>query len=355
MNLCNSTEIQELAEQAELKLVPQKSKLLYEKEYEKLMEWKNSRNYENVDETLMLAYMNHMSSKFKASSMWCIHSKLQAMLRIKNGINIAAFPKLHAFMKGLNKGHVAKKSFVFTEANMQEFFKEAPDETFLFLKVVAICGVFGSCRRSELCDLVLSDIKKEGAVMLVTIRPSKTDKGRKFAICDDSSIPYVKCFEKYLALRPRDISTERVFLKYGNGKCCRQVVGINTFGKCPSLIAKYLNLPDFSKYTGHAFRRTSATIMANSGMTVDELKRQVGWKSSTVASGYIENSTSNKIEVCGRIAKAVNATGGPGQSINIDAVESISLNADLKADIKSVESGMHISNNTNCNFNIYLK
>ncbi|XP_044261817.1 uncharacterized protein LOC123009505 [Tribolium madens] len=272
----NSSVIRLLAEQAEQRLIPEKSKEAYVKEYEKFSKWMITTNQTVIDETLMLAYMNQMSSHYKSSSMWCIHSKLQTMLRIKHGVDIASFHKLHAFMKSTNKGHEAKKSWVFTEEELRKFFVTAPDDTFLFLKVVAICGIFGSCRRQEMCDLRLSDIKEKGSILLITIRPCKTEKGRNFAVIDDSEIPYLQILKKYLSLRPDQVSTDRMFLKYSKGKCIRLVVGMNTFGQCPSLVATYLKLPDAKKYTGHAFRRTSATIMANIGMSVDELKRQVG-------------------------------------------------------------------------------
>ena len=45
-----------------------------------------------------------------------------------------------------------------------------------------------------------------------------------------------------------------------------------------------------------------------SGMSVDALKRQVGWKSSSVANGYIEESTSNKIVVSKRITGVLNTS-----------------------------------------------
>lgn len=64
-------------------------------------------------------------------------------------------------------------------------------------------------------------------------------------------------FKKYLSLRLDGVSIDRVFLKYKNGRC------INTIGRCHALIAGYLKLPHADKYTGHAFRRTCATIMAN--------------------------------------------------------------------------------------------
>ena len=117
-------------------------------------------------------------------------------------------------------------------------------------QVVAICGIFGSCRRYILCDSRISGIKREDSVLLITIRPSKTEKGRRFAVINDSDKLYVKSFNKYLSLRPENLTTDRGF-------------GINTFGKCPFHVARFLNLPDAKKYTGHAFRRSSATIMAN--------------------------------------------------------------------------------------------
>jgi hypothetical protein len=55
-----SSEVRTLAEQAEQRLIPEKSKAAYCKEYEKLSNWMASQNYKVVDETLMLAYMNKM-------------------------------------------------------------------------------------------------------------------------------------------------------------------------------------------------------------------------------------------------------------------------------------------------------
>lgn len=362
-----SSEIENLAAEAELKLIPAKSKDFYYKEYEKLLVWMEKKDTQSINESVMLAYMMDMSKIYKSSTLWCIHSKLQAMLRIKSGIDLASYHKLRAFMKGTNKGYEPRKSLVFTEDNLRKFFIHAPDDAFLFLKVVAICGIFGSCRRSEMCDLRMSDIRREGCTLLICIRPSKTEKGRKFSVVDDH-IEYVQMFNKYLSLRPKNVSTDRVFLKYTKGKCIKQVVGINTFGRSPSLIARFLDLPDADKYTGHAFRRTSATFMVNGGMSVDELKRQVGWKSSAVASGYIEESLANKIEVSKLIAGAVNKAGTsamstssvnsnkPNAASTSSLVNTVDVNniARRNADFKST-AGIQISNNQNCTFNIYLK
>jgi hypothetical protein len=127
------------------------------------------------------------------------------------------------------------------------------------------------------------------------------------------------------------------------------VVGINTFGSCPLQIARYLELDDPEKYTGHAFRRTSATIMANSGMTIDQIQRQVGWKSAAVATGYVEESISNKKNVSNIIGSAI---GGSGTSLTSEKnVSSINLNS-ISSALKN--RGINISNNPNCVINIHL-
>lgn len=55
-----SSEIRELAEQAELRLIPVKSKDAYCKEYQKCMMWIESKNSKTVNESVMLAYMMEM-------------------------------------------------------------------------------------------------------------------------------------------------------------------------------------------------------------------------------------------------------------------------------------------------------
>jgi hypothetical protein len=55
-------DIQALAEQAESRIIPAKSKDAYIKEYEKFVKWMELKKAKNVDETLMLAYMMEMVS-----------------------------------------------------------------------------------------------------------------------------------------------------------------------------------------------------------------------------------------------------------------------------------------------------
>lgn len=54
--------IGELAEKAELRLVPEKSRYLYYKQYDQLFAWMKRKKCNNMDETVMLAYMMEMVS-----------------------------------------------------------------------------------------------------------------------------------------------------------------------------------------------------------------------------------------------------------------------------------------------------
>lgn len=87
-------------------------------------------------------------------------------------------------------------------------------------------------------------------------------------------------------------------------------------------------------------------MMASGGITVDELKRQVGWKSSKVAAGSVEDTIETENEVSRLISKVVNQMGSSRQECqkNEPAVVSVSVHSTDVAAL-STESGIRISNN----------
>lgn len=79
----------------------------------------------------------------------------------------------------------------------------------------------------------------------------------------------------------------------------------------PKAIATYLNLPNPEYYTGHCFRRSSATLLADTGANLITLKRQGGWKSDRVAESYIEESIENKSSITRKSTKVSNLDHRP--------------------------------------------
>lgn len=166
-----------------------------------------------------------------------------------------------------------------------------------------IMGISGACRKDELCKMTTDNVEDKNSVIIVTISDTKNGVQRTFTIInrEEQRINFVDLIRKYISCRPRNSENRRFFLKYCSGKCVNQPVGKNTFAKIPALIAEFLKLKNPETYTGHSFRRTSATFLADTGIDVLGLKRHGGWKSTTVAESYVADSMTNKLEIASRI------------------------------------------------------
>lgn len=82
-----------------------------------------------------------------------------------------------------------------------------------------------------------------------------------------------------------------------------------------------MKLDDADRYTGHSFRRTSATLLADSGANITTIKRHGGWRSDAVAERYIEDSVGNKRKIGNMITSSITLNSkedgensNPGQS-----------------------------------------
>lgn len=171
----------------------------------------------------------------------------------------------------------------------------------------------------ELVKMTLQDVEDLQSKLLVSIPDSKTNKSRSFVVNE----MYLNVYRKYVALRPEDMNNSRFFFKYQNGKGCRQVVGIHQFRKMPKVVATFLNLSNANEYTGHCFRRSSATMLVDSGGDITSLKRLGGWKSSNVAEGYIEESLTEKVQVANKIFAPENTQHNKITSFNNPSIPNV--------------------------------
>lgn len=122
-------------------------------------------------------------------------------------------------------------------------------------------------------------VQKDSSTLLVTLADTKTNIKRVFPVVSEGKVVNsLELYQKYVRLRPAHVPHDYFFISYRKGKCTVQRVGIHSFGKMPSTVAEFLKLPDPQKYTGHCFRRSSATLAADADVDLTSLKRLGGWR-----------------------------------------------------------------------------
>jgi integrase len=160
-------------------------------------------------------------------------------------------------------------------------------------KLVLLTGFYGGMRCCEIVALTWEDIVFSEEGVLVTIRFSKTDRGgiratklllalEKRAV---SSLHYFSIYRDLVADR-----SGRLFRNFSSGNFTRAPIGKNTIATIPQMIAKFLGLTDPKLYTGHSFRVSSATVLADEGASSITLKRHGRWTSDSIAEGYLRDS-----------------------------------------------------------------
>lgn len=358
-------EIDKAAEAALATLVPEKSRKIYEETYRKFDSWCAEKNVGNVEEKILLAYFSKLSSAYKPSTLWSTYSMLRTMTYLNKNVDISKFTNVIAFLKRKSSGYRPKKSRIFSKQEIERFMKTADDKDYLLAKVVLITGIFGACRREEMTFLRLEDIEDCTGFIKVRIPNTKTKISRLFTINEGSmdGVNFLEIFRKYAQLRPSHTEHQRFFLTYRNSKCCTLPVGINTIGGMPKKIAEFLGLPNAKEYTGHCFRRCSATLLADSGADLTAIKRHGGWRSTSVAENYIENSVENKNVISRKIfgkeetvLKKIRIS--EMQSENSDsevASTSVSTCVAVKQKGNLETSNIQFSNLSNCVVNVYHK
>lgn len=159
--------------------------------------------------------------------------------------------------------------------------------------------------------MLTEHVVDNGEYLSFSIPDTKNHEPREFYVTPGNvnGIDLLGLLRKYISLRPATTTNNRFFVGYRNGKCTIQPVGINTFGQMPGKIASFLGLNNVERFTGHCFRRSSATILAEGGAGLITIKQVGGWKSNRVAEGYIHNTSNSKRKLASRIFGSSNEAG----------------------------------------------
>ena len=106
-------------------------------------------------------------------------------------------------------------------------------------------------------------------------------------------------------------------------------------------------MPESALYTSHAFHRSSATFLANAGADINVLKRHGGWKSTSVAERYVEDS----IDMKNKIARMIQGTSS--SEVNLK-----NTNVNVSSSSSSAQQsfgGIKFENLQNCTFHMHFK
>lgn len=254
---CTPPELRAMAEKATEGLIPTKSNKAYKKQFDIFSTWCEHNNVKLITENVLMAYFHTISDK-KSSTLWTTYSILRTMINIRYNIDISKYLRLQGQLKRHSEKYEPKNT-----------------------------------------NMMTKDIEYKADSILVSVPKTKTNMPRLFAITDSNWVNLVK---HYANLRPKCTHHERFFINYRNGGCNRQPIGINKIGQMPKVIATFLKLQNPELFSGHCFRRSSASHLANAGGDLLTIKRHGGWKSSAVAEGYVEASLKRKMEIAQMLA-----------------------------------------------------
>lgn len=132
---CTPPELVHAAKEASLKILPGKSRGIYDNAYSRFMEWQAKKKSSSFSETVLLAYFSEMAQKMKPSTVWSNYSMVKSTLQVNKNVDISKYFQLISYLKQNSKGYIAKKSKVFTGTQVKDFLNNAPNGSHLLTKV----------------------------------------------------------------------------------------------------------------------------------------------------------------------------------------------------------------------------
>jgi integrase len=297
-------DVKEIALKCKDNMIPEKSRDTYERHWNNFEAWIKEKKVSRITQNVILAYFHEIMPKYKASSLWTILSAIKAISKTKPNVNLGDLECVHAVLKQKQSKETVKKSPVFTRDQMDKFLQEAQGMKYLVPKLALLFSINGALRGCELNRLKFGDVTIYSDHLMVRVNNTKRNpEGRSFFLLEDKENPWkcpLKLYLEYLsALGDTPDPNGKMWRQYRDASkgFTQQVHGKNFFGDLPCKIAKFLKLDNPKSYTGHAFRRTSATTAVDNGVDLLNLKRLGGWKSDTVAEGYIAESDAAKRKI----------------------------------------------------------
>ena len=311
------------------KLAPVASKESYEKCWQDFLNYNEGSS--DLSEDAFGIYLNHLKTdkEYQPTTIWKRFSMLNNTYQRRTGKKLQVeYPGLMLLLKSFEEGYTRKVSSIFSLQDILSFLSlpvEDKPSYWKLRKCAAVIGFTGGMRCAEIKDLMIEDLNIEPSkgvwVTFIPKKQRKEKKTKRFLVPFNQDDP-AKCFATHIVLYLNDLKKSlgskvsgvlfHTVKKSGNGYS-KLPMGINYMYAMPRDIATALKLENPESYTGHGFRRSCATQMADSGANSVELRRFFLWKDDTTANQYIDESASNQARIANLVTK-------PNNGVNLKGV-----------------------------------
>ena len=205
---------------------------------------------------------------------------------------------------------------VFDKKEIEDYLNLPENTPFVLLrKAIIVISLSGGLRTSELRELDLADIVQKGDVYEVNLQRKKQhgEKKKSMFIIPSSLASHVTNYLLALSATLGDVAGPLikgtpVCKTTKTSKFVKQPMGKNLLYGIGKDVATKLVLENPESYTGHCFRRTSATMAADGGATAQQMQRACGWKSVRTAQKYVEESGTGAREMASIFTKTITST-----------------------------------------------
>lgn len=298
--------------------IPKKSKKNYGAAYQKYVLWKGQNNITSNSESAIGCYIDSLVGSIVPTSLWVTLSMIRSHILVETG-ELIRTPRINANIKRQCEGYIPKQAAVLTKEQFGLFLLQESDDDYVVAKAIITIGLSGALRKCEIYTMKFGDVKQLEGTFLISIPRSKTNTTGSFAVTSPndpaSPINYYTYLERYHKLRVAlGTAVDMPYImQVRSGKCTRQRVGEHSIGNIPKIVATFLGLENPKSYTGHSFRRSSTTALAESGADILTIQRHGRWQSSTVAERYMSESVTHRVGVAQRICYDAGASTSSAQ------------------------------------------
>jgi len=241
-------------------------------------------------------FLHEYSHGRKASTTWTARSHLIRYIHDTYKQDYSDVGTFKSLLVAKSKEEKPNQSEILQKDEIFRFLKEAPsDGEMLRHKLVTLVAYYGACRIADIVFLEFSNIKIEETQVPLTIQRSKSAAAAAtttFIISNTDGLDVVALFNLYVS--QQNPKTGRFWRHYRWDRWTSGVVGHNPLAETPRAVARWLGKENAEAYTGHCFRRSSATAYADATGDKIGLKRMGGWRSDTVVERYISESKHEK-------------------------------------------------------------